>query len=78
MRKYRESVKNDPEKYEKIKAKVKRERKCKEHEQQWQAKHLDKAIENELKLQKREQQRRLRAKQKETKRAKPKTPEKMT
>ena len=51
MRKYRESVKNDPEKYEKIKAKDK-ERKHKERERQRQAKQVDKALENELKRQK--------------------------
>ena len=43
MRKYRESVKNDPEKYEKIKAKDK-ERKHKEREQQRQAKQVDRAL----------------------------------
>ena len=48
MRKYRESVKNDPKKYEQIKAKDK-ERKHKEREQQRQEKQVDKALENELK-----------------------------
>ena len=73
--KIQRSVKNDPEKYEKIKAKD-NERKRKERQQQRQANQVDKALENELKRQKREQQRRFRAKQKETKRPRPKTPEK--
>ena len=61
MRRYRQNVKNDPERYEKMKLKDK-ERKRKEREQLKKARRSDQAVADEIKRQKREQQQRFRSK----------------